>query len=71
MRQITPNVRTVESSRSSCSLQIELLRAAIHANGFFQASARLRKGISMRGIGQTATMFAGILDRSLQRSFAF
>jgi hypothetical protein len=52
-------------------LEIELLRAAINANAFFQASAALRKSISMRGIGQTATMFAARLGSSLQRSFAF
>jgi hypothetical protein len=52
-------------------LEIELLRAPTRANGFFQASARLSKGISLRGVGQTATMIARLLDRSLQRSFAF
>jgi hypothetical protein len=71
MRQITPSVCTVEWSRSSGRSEIELLRPATHANGFFQSSMQLRKRISTLGIGQTATMFAGLLDRPLQRSFAF
>jgi hypothetical protein len=71
MRQITPKVCAVEWSRSPCSSEIVLLRAAIDATGFFQSSAQLRKRISRLGIGQTATTLAGLLDRPLQRSFAF